>query len=184
MSRIGKQLIVLPSGVEASVDGKHVMIKGPNGQLELYVHDNATVSITDGDAGKEIAVAMVDLDSKLNRSLWGTMRSNIANMVKGVTEGFSKQLEVNGVGYKVALQGNSLNLHLGYSHEINFVLPDGISAEVEKNVITVKGIDKQLVGHTAAEIRKLRKPEPYKGKGIKYMDEVIRRKAGKAAKAS
>ncbi|NQV12358.1 50S ribosomal protein L6 [Candidatus Uhrbacteria bacterium] len=184
MSRIGKQLIVLPSGVEASVEGKHVTVKGPKGQLELDVHKNATVSIADGEAGKEIAVAMTDLESKLNRSLWGTMRSNIANMVKGVTEGFSKQLEVNGVGYKVALQGNSLNLHLGYSHEIDFALPDGITAEVEKNVITVKGIDKQLVGHISAEIRKLRKPEPYKGKGIKYMDEVIRRKAGKAAKSA
>lgn len=184
MSRIGKQNIVVPGGVDVSVDGSHVVVKGPKGQLELDVHKNATVLVTDGEAGKEISVTMADLNSKLNRSLWGTMRSNIANMVHGVTEGFSKQLEVNGVGYKVALSGNSLKLSLGYSHEIDFALPEGMSAEVEKNVITVKGIDKQMVGHISAEIRKLRKPEPYKGKGIKYIDEVIRRKAGKAAKSA
>ncbi|HJN85357.1 MAG TPA: 50S ribosomal protein L6 [Patescibacteria group bacterium] len=184
MSRIGKQVIVIPSGVEVTLNGKHVAVKGPKGALELTVHKNASVSQADGESGKEITVVMDNLDSKLNRSLWGTTRSNIANMVQGVTDGFSKQLEVNGVGYKVALRGNVINLHLGYSHEINFDLPEGIKADVEKNVITISGPDKQLVGHTAAEIRKLRKPEPYKGKGIKYMDEVIRRKAGKAAKAA
>lgn len=184
MSRIGKKIIVVPNGVEVSINNKQVNVKGPKGELSLYVHNNSTAVVEERETGKVVTVAMDDLDSKLNRALWGTMRSNIANMVKGVTDGFSKQLEINGVGYKVALNGNALKLNLGYSHEINFPLPAGISAEVEKNVITVKGIDKQLVGHISAEIRKLRKPEPYKGKGIKYMDEVIRRKAGKAAKSA
>ncbi len=184
MSRIGKKPIVIPNGVEATVVDGHVSVKGPKGHLEIDTHPNMTVELKDAESGKEIAVTVEDLSTKLNRSLWGTTRSNIANLVTGVTDGFSKQLEVNGVGYKVALNGNVINLHLGYSHEINFKLPDGVSAEVEKNVITLSGPNKQTVGQTAAEIRKLRKPEPYKGKGIKYMDEVIRRKAGKAAKSA
>ena len=184
MSRIGKKPIVIPSGVEATVSSHHVSVKGPKGQLEIDVHPNTTIELIDGESGKEITVLVEDLSTKLNRSLWGTTRSNIANLVIGVTDGFSKQLEVNGVGYKVALSGSMLKLSLGYSHDIDFKLPDGVSAEVEKNVITLHGADKQMVGQTAAEIRKLRKPEPYKGKGIKYIDEVIRRKAGKAAKSA
>ncbi len=184
MSRIGKQPVVLPSGVEATVEGRKVTIKGPLGQLETTVHMNAKVALGDGGSGKELAVTMVDLESKLNRSLWGTTRTVLDNMVIGVTEGYKKQLEVNGVGYKVALQGAGIRLDVGFSHPVEYKLPEGIKAEVEKNVITISGIDKQKVGQVAAEIRKVRKPEPYKGKGIKYMDEVIRRKAGKAAKAA
>lgn len=184
MSRIGKQPIVIPAGVEATVNGTHVAIKGPKGQLERDVHKNAILELRDGESGKEIVVTMTDLKSKLNRSLWGTVRTVIANMVIGVVEGYSKQLEVNGVGYKVALQGDSIRLDVGFSHQVNYKLPEGIKAEVEKNVITVSGIDKERVGQVAAEIRKIKKPEPYKGKGIKYMDEVIRRKAGKAAKTA
>lgn len=184
MSRIGKQPIVLPAGVEASVDGTRVTVKGPKGQLDLDVHANAQIAVVDGENGKEVQVTMVDLKSKLNRSLWGTIRSRVQNMVVGVTEGYTKKLEVNGVGYKVAVNGNTVRLDVGFSHPVEYALPDGVSAEVEKNLITLTSIDKQLLGQTAAEIRKVRKPEPYKGKGIKYDDEVIRRKAGKAAKAA
>ena len=184
MSRIGKQPVVLPAGVEASVEGSAVTVKGPKGQLSTDVHENAKVSVVDGENGKQVVVEMENLDTKLNRSLWGTTRTNINNMVVGVTEGFKKQLEVNGVGYKVALQGKGLKLEVGFSHPVEYAMPEGVTAEVDKNIITVSGIDKQLVGHVAAEIRKIKKPEPYKGKGIKYIDEVIRRKAGKAAKTA
>ena len=165
------------------VDGV-VTVRGPKGQLERSMHANARAEVRDGENGKEVVVTMEDLKSKLNRSLWGTMRTVIANMVVGVTEEYSKQLEVNGVGYKVALQGDSIKLDVGFSHSVNYKLPEGVKAVVEKNVITLSGIDKERVGQTAAEIRKVRKPEPYKGKGIKYMDEVIQRKAGKAAKTA
>ena len=176
--------MVLPNGVEATVNGQTVTVKGPKGQLETTLHANAKASVIDGEAGKEIAVEMADLSSKLNRSLWGTTRSNIQNMVTGVTEGYTKKLEVNGVGYKVAVSGSKLTLNVGYSHPVDYQLPESVKAEVEKNLITLTSIDKQLLGQVAAEIRKVRKPEPYKGKGIKYDDEIIRRKAGKAAKAA
>lgn len=176
--------MVLPNGVEATVNGQTVTVKGPKGQLETTLHANAKASVSDGEAGKEITVEMIDLDSKLNRSLWGTTRSNIQNMVTGVTEGYTKKLEVNGVGYKVAVSGSKLTLNVGYSHPVDYQLPESVKAEVEKNLITLTSIDKQLLGQVAAEIRKVRKPEPYKGKGIKYDDEIIRRKAGKAAKAA
>ncbi|OGL71739.1 50S ribosomal protein L6 [Candidatus Uhrbacteria bacterium RIFCSPLOWO2_01_FULL_53_9] len=184
MSRIGKNPVVIPANVETRINDGVVSMKGPNGTLEQTMHAHARVELRDGGTGKELVVTMVDLDSKENRSLWGTMRTLLQNMVTGVTEGFKKQLEVNGVGYKVALQGNGLKLDVGFSHSIMYALPDGVKAEVEKNIITLSGASKALVGQTAAEIRKVRPPEPYKGKGIKYVDEVIRRKAGKAAKAS
>lgn len=184
MSRIGKQPVVIPSGVELTVNGSTVTVKGPKGQLETTLHANASVTVADGEAGKEATVVMTDLNSKLNRSLWGTTRSNLQNMIVGVTEGYTKQLEVNGVGYKVAVNGNTVKLDVGFSHPVEYKLPEGVKAEAEKNLITLTSIDKQLVGQVAAEIRKVRKPEPYKGKGIKYVDEVIRRKAGKAAKAA
>ncbi|PIR47564.1 50S ribosomal protein L6 [Candidatus Uhrbacteria bacterium CG10_big_fil_rev_8_21_14_0_10_50_16] len=183
MSRIGKQPILLPSGVEATVNGMNVTIKGGKGQLQTSVHANATVELRSGEEGNELVVTMADLDSKLNRSLWGTTRSNLQNMVTGVQTPYQKKLEVNGVGYKVAVNGQTIRLDVGFSHPVEYKLPEGISAEVEKNLITLTGIDKQIVGQVAAEIRKVRKPEPYKGKGIKYLDEIVRRKAGKAAKA-
>ncbi|HBU27907.1 TPA: 50S ribosomal protein L6 [Candidatus Uhrbacteria bacterium] len=183
MSRIGKQPILLPAGVEAKVNGTEVIIKGSKGQLQAHVHANTSVEVRSGEEGNELVVTMTDLDSKLNRSLWGTTRSNLQNMVSGVQEPYVKKLEVNGVGYKVAVNGQTIKLDVGYSHPVEYKLPEGITAEVVKNLITLTGINKQLVGQVAAEIRKVRKPEPYKGKGIKYLDEVVRRKAGKAAKA-
>ncbi|MEK7529419.1 MAG: 50S ribosomal protein L6 [Patescibacteria group bacterium] len=184
MSRIGKNPVLIPSNVDVSMNGLAVSVKGPNGTLEMRMHPQSHVEMRDGESGKELVVTMAHLDSKENRALWGTMRTLLQNMIVGVTEGFKKQLEVNGVGYKVALQGNGLKLDVGFSHSVEYRLPEGVKVEVEKNLITLSGASKALVGQTAAEIRKIRKPEPYKGKGIKYVDEVIRRKAGKAAKAS
>jgi len=178
MSRIGKKIIIIPSGVEVKIDGRNVNIKGPKGALKFTVHPK--VLLEQSDDG--ISVNVSNPADKLERSLWGTNRKLIANMVDGVTQGFEKKLEVNGVGYKVAISGNKLTLNVGFSHPVDFNLPEGVLATVEKNNITLSSIDKQLVGEAAAQIRKIRKPEPYKGKGIKYSDEQIRRKAGKAAK--
>ncbi len=176
--------MVLPAGVEATVAGNDVTIKGPKGSLSVALHSHAKVAVGEAEGAKALTVTMTATESTLDRALWGTMRANLRNAVEGVTKGFEKQLEMNGVGYKVALNGRTLKLDVGFSHPVLYPLPDGINAAVEKNVITLTGIDKQLVGHTAAEIRKIRKPEPYKGKGIKYMEETIRRKAGKAAKSA
>lgn len=184
MSRIGKKPIVIPPGVKVVNESGLVTVTGPKGTLQTRMHPLAQVEVRAGAAGEEVVITMEETKSKLGRSLWGTMRTLIDNMVIGVTQGYSVSLEVNGVGYKVALGGKGLKLELGYSHPIEFVLPEGIKAAVEKNIITLVGADKQMVGNTAAHIRKLRPPEPYKGKGIKRVDEVIRRKAGKAAKSA
>ena len=177
MSRIGKQPINIPSGVEVTIAGDMIKVKGPKGELEQKIHPKVKIE-KNGDV---ITVSVANPEDKEDRSLWGLFGSLVQNMVTGVTAGFFKKLEVNGVGYKVALSGKKLVLNLGYSHPIEFEMPAGTSAEVVKNVIIVNGIDKQVVGATAAKIRSFRKPEPYKGKGIKYIDEVIRRKAGKTA---
>lgn len=180
MSRIGKQPIIIPSGVTVSVDGKVLTVKGGKGELHQLLHPVANVVIGEG----VMNVVIQNIDDKDQRAIWGLMRSLVQNMIIGVTQGFEKKLEFNGVGYKVAVAGNQVNMSLGYSHPIEFKLPEGVSAVAEKNLLTLSGIDKQLVGETAARIRRHRKPEPYKGKGIKYQDEVIRRKAGKAAKSA
>ena len=180
MSRVGKKPVRIPSGVEVRIEGDRVKVKGPKGSLEVAIHPHVTVSIDNG----EVRVTVKDENDVSDRALWGLFVRLIENMVKGVTEGFEKKLEINGVGYKVSVQGKVLKLEVGFSHEVDFPVPEGLEISVEKNVITVSGIDKQLVGETAARIRRVRKPEPYKGKGIKYADEVIRRKAGKASKAS
>ena len=179
MSRIGKMPIVIPAGVEVNVnDANTVTVKGPKGTLTQNVHKNITVSVE----GSEILVTRPN-DEKENRALHGLSRSLIANMVKGVTEGFTKNLEVNGVGYRAAKQGKKLTLNLGYSHPVEMEDPEGIETVMEgQNKIIVKGISKEKVGQYAAEIRDKRRPEPYKGKGIKYADEVIRRKVGKTGK--
>lgn len=177
MSRIGKKPIVIPKGVEIVIGKDSLRVKGPKGELEHFIHPKVKFEKKDN----ELITAVANQLDKEERSLWGLFGSLAQNMVKGVTEGFEKKLEVNGVGYKAALSGNKLTLNVGYSHPVDFELPEGIAGEVEKNIITIKGIDKQLVGQVAAQIRKIRKPEPYKGKGIKYIDEVIRRKAGKTA---
>jgi large subunit ribosomal protein L6 len=180
MSRVGKKPIIIPAAVEVTVKDSAVTVKGPKGALTQKVDPSVKVEIQD----KEIVISVAEPEEKRQRAYWGLFRKLIANMVQGVVSGFEKKLEINGVGYRVALQGNTLVLNLGFSHPIKFPLPAGISALVDNNQITISGVDRQLVGEVAANIRKLRKPEPYKGKGIKYVGEVIRRKAGKAAKAA
>ncbi len=179
MSRVGKKILPIPKGVDVTIDGKVVRAKGPKGELSLTMHPRVSASIADG----VLTVDVTDHEYVKDRALWGLTRRLIENMVVGVSKGYEKKLEVNGIGFKVSLAGKILKLDVGFSHEVDFPIPAGVAITVEKNVITVTGIDKQLVGEISAQIRKVKKPEPYKGKGIKYVDEVIRRKAGKAAKA-
>ena len=178
MSRIGNKAITVPSGVEVKIDGHKITVKGPKGTLEREVHKNISLEMNENT----IKVIRKD-DEPSNRSLHGLTRTLINNMIIGVTEEYSKELQINGVGYRVAKQGNNLNLTLGYSHPVIFEAPAGITFDVPNpNTIIVKGIDKELVGQTAAVIRTKRPPEVYRGKGIKYADEVIRRKEGKTGK--
>lgn len=177
MSRVGKIIREIPAGVSVDVQDDFVSVKGPKGELKLKNHPLVDVILE----GNTVRVQVKNEEKKEERALWGTYSSLLGGMIKGVSEGFKKQLEINGVGYRVALKGNDLNLEVGFSHPVEFKCPEGIKFSVEKNVITVEGADKQLVGEIAAQIRKIRKPEPYKGKGIKYVEEVIRRKAGKTA---
>lgn len=174
MSRIGKLPIDIPEKVEVKVDGTKVSVKGPKGALEYNFIDLVNIDLKD----KQVTVTPKN-DSAKSRSMWGTTRTLISNMVNGVSTGFTKSLEFNGVGYKASVSGKVLTLNLGYSHPIEYQLPEGIEAKVTKNVIDIHGSDKELVGFAAAKIRSMRKPEPYKGKGVKYIDEVIVRKAGK-----
>jgi len=174
MSRIGKQPIGIPEKVEVKVNGSTVDVKGPKGQLSYTFRKEVKVEMAD----KALKVTPVD-QSATARSMWGLSRTILGNMVTGVTTGFVKSLEFNGVGYKAAVSGSNLTLNLGYSHPIDYVLPKGIEAKVNKNVIEFHGCDKELVGFVAAQVRSYREPEPYKGKGLKYTDETIIRKAGK-----
>ena len=177
MSRIGKLPIAIPSGVTITIDPEFITVAGSKGTLKQFTMPGVTVTQEDGS----VIVTRIN-DEPKNRSKHGLMRSLVNNMVVGVSQGFSKQLEINGVGFRVALAGNGLKMNLGFSHEVNYALPQGVTATVEQNVITVTGIDKQQVGQVAAEIRSLKKPEPYKGKGIKYVGERIIRKSGKSGK--
>jgi len=175
MSRIGKKPVAVPSGVTATVDGQLVKVKGSKGELSFVVPDNVSVSHADG----AISVTPRD-ETKRARAMWGMSRSQVANLVKGVTVGYEKKLEINGVGYKAAIAGPVLKLSLGFSHDVDYPIPQGIQIATPKPTeIVVTGIDKQKVGQTAAEIREFRGPEPYKGKGVKYVDEFIFRKEGK-----
>lgn len=174
MSRIGKQPIAVLEKVNVAISDRKVDVKGPKGALSFTHHEGVTVAQEEN----KIVVKPVDASNK-NRALWGLTRTLVNNMVVGVTTGFTKTLEFNGVGYKAVLKGKTLVLNLGYSHPINYDLPEGVDAKVTKNVIEVSGCNKELVGFAAAKIRSFRKPEPYKGKGIKYSDETIIRKAGK-----
>jgi len=174
MSKIGKKTIQIPKGVEINISGNSVSVKGPKGELKRSVNKNIIVSLK----GNELTVGLKEGG---DASLWGLTRMLIANMIKGVIDGFEKTLEFEGIGYKANVKGGDLELSLGYSHLIYLKAPAGISFKVEKNVIKINGIDKELVGHVAAEIRSKRLPEPYKGKGIKYAGEIIRRKSGKKA---
>jgi large subunit ribosomal protein L6 len=175
MSRIGKRPVALPKGVTASVEGQTVKVKGPKGELKAILVDHVEASMDEGG----VVVAPRD-ESKRARSAWGLSRTLVNNMVTGVSQGYTSQLEINGVGYRAAVQGKNLQLQLGYSHDVVFPIPAGIDVKCEKPTsITVSGIDKQLVGHVAAVIRDYRPPEPYKGKGVKYAEEKIQRKEGK-----
>lgn len=179
MSRVGKKPVILPQGVTAELKDRTLTVSGPKGNLMLALHPKVQVAVT----GSEITIDVAKKDDKKERALWGLFRSLAQNLVDGVVKGFEKKLEVNGVGFKVAIAGSKLTLNLGFSHPIDVEIPKDLQVAVEKNVITISGTDKQRVGQFAAEVRDLRKPEPYKGKGIKYEDEVILRKAGKVVKA-
>jgi large subunit ribosomal protein L6 len=175
MSRVGKKPVAVPSGVTASVDGQVVNVKGPKGSLSLVLH---------GDVAAKVEAAEIKVDPRVDtqraRAMWGTYRSLLANVMEGVTKGFERRLEITGVGYRAAAQGKNLRLQLGYSHDVNFPVPEGIEVKTpDANTVEISGIDKQKVGQVAAEIRRWRKPEPYKGKGIKYRGEYIFRKEGK-----
>ena len=175
MSRIGKKAVELASGVSASVSGQTIEVKGPKGTRSFKATDDVTITVDGQSASVEPRGK-----SKRARQQWGMTRTMVANLATGVTEGFKKELEINGVGYRAQMQGNTLKLSLGYSHDVNFEVPEGVTVTAAKPTeITVEGIDQQLVGQVAANIRAWRKPEPYKGKGIKYKDEYIFRKEGK-----
>jgi large subunit ribosomal protein L6 len=175
MSRLGKKPIPAPAGVTVTVKGQEVSVKGPKGALSFRAHDDVAVSFGDG------AIAVKPRhETARARALWGTTRAVLANQVKGVTQGFEKSLEMTGVGYRAAMQGKNLQMQLGYSHEINYVPPEGITLATPKPTeVKISGIDAQIVGQVAAEIRSYRPPEPYKGKGVRYAGEHIRRKEGK-----
>jgi large subunit ribosomal protein L6 len=177
MSRIGKQPIAIPSGIEVTLDGTTITVKKGNKSATIPTHGRVDVEIADGNV-----VFTRKGEDKESSAFWGTYRALTNNAIVGLDQGYKKTLEINGVGYRAAVKGNILELQLGYSHPINFEIPAGIEITVEKNIITVLGADKQQVGQTAAIIRGFRKPEPYKGKGVKYTDETIVRKAGKTAK--
>jgi len=183
MSRVGKKAIEIPRGVEVKINvteiGSQVNIKGPKGSLGLVLHKGVAIEQKDN----QLIFTVKNPELGTDKALWGLSRTLVNNIIIGVVEGFSKELEINGVGFKVALQGKKLVFNVGFSHQVEYELPAGISAEVEKNNIKLSGIDKQLLGQVTAEIRSIKKPEPYKGKGIKYIDEQIRRKAGKVVKA-
>jgi large subunit ribosomal protein L6 len=176
MSRIGKKPVLVPAGVTANLEGQTLSVKGPKGTLSMTMLDELVrTSVEDG----QISVQPVN-DSQRSRAAWGMQRTNVLNLVTGVTEGFTKVLEITGVGYRAAAQGKNLRLQLGYSHDVNYAIPDGIDVKTpDPNTVEITGIDKQKVGQVAAEIRRWRKPEPYKGKGIKYRGEFIFRKEGK-----
>ena len=184
MSRIGKNPVSIPDGVEIQINGQDVKAKGKLGELSLTVHDEVAVEMgevanDDGKTSKVVKLSPKN-DSRFAGQIWPTMRTLINNIVVGVSEGYKKELEIKGVGYRANLQGQDLVLSLGFSHEVKYRVPDGIKVEVEKQVgITITGIDKQQVGHVAAKIRGFKPPEPYKGKGIRYADEYILRKEGK-----
>ena len=177
MSRVGKQPIAVPSGVTITVDADEITVAGSKGTLKQFTMPDITVK----QEGEQVLVTRANDEPKI-RAKHGLMRSLVNNMVVGVSTGFSKKLEINGVGFRVAAQGADLKLNLGFSHDVIYKMPAGVTAAIEQNTITVNGIDKQQVGQVAAEIRALKKPEPYKGKGIKYADERIIRKSGKSGK--
>ena len=182
MSRIGKKPITVPAGVEITLDGVRVGVTGPRGRLERVFPESMAFSMESGDDGTVLTVSRPD-DQRDNRALHGLSRALLANMVQGVAEGYRRELQIVGVGYRAALKGSNLELQLGFSHPVSVEAPEGITFEVpEPTRIVVSGVEKELVGQIAADIRKLRPPEPYKGKGVRHLNEQVRRKAGKAGK--
>lgn len=177
MSRLGKLPIKVPADVQVKIEGDLVTVKGPKGELKRNIIPKIAVKLENS----EVTVSIINPKNKRENALWGLYWNLVRNMIIGVKDGFEKKLEINGVGYKVAGGGKKLTFQVGFSHPVEFVLPEGIDSKVEGNVITVNGADKELLGEIASQIRGIKKPEPYKGKGIKYVDEVIRRKEGKAA---
>lgn len=178
MSRIGKLPVEIPAGVTIQIEGRKATATGPKGVLSIGLPKHVKLA----QSATEVTVSKAD-ETNMAQEQWGLTRTLIANLVHGVAEGFTKQLEIQGVGYRVSISGSTINLALGYSHPIEYKLPEGILATAENNIITISGMSKQQVGQVAAEIRSYRKPEPYKGKGIRYVGEHVRRKAGKAAAA-
>jgi len=177
MSRIGKKPVSIPTGMEVTIDGTKLVFKKGNSQKELDTFNRVNLNIENNS----IVLTRIGEDRQ-SSAYWGTYRALAANIIVGLTTGYEKKLEINGVGYRAAVKGNVIELQLGFSHPVNYDIPEGISINVEKNIISIKGSDKQQVGQIAAEIRAFRPPEPYKGKGVKYSDETIIRKAGKTAK--
>jgi large subunit ribosomal protein L6 len=177
MSRLGKLAIKIPSDVQVKIEGDLVTVKGPKGELKRKLIPQIAIKMGEG----ELFVNIINPKNKRENALWGLYWNLIKNMIIGVKEGFEKKLEINGVGFKVAGAGKKLTFNVGFSHPVEYILPATIDAKVEENVVTVTGVDKELLGQIANQIRNIKKPEPYKGKGIKYVDEVIRRKEGKAA---
>ncbi|MBM3260913.1 50S ribosomal protein L6 [Candidatus Kaiserbacteria bacterium] len=178
MSRLGKKSIHIPSGTEVAVSGHEITVKGKNGTLKKSIHPAVSIMVADGAVSVSPATS-----SRLSKALWGTYAAHVGNMLKGASTAFSKKLEVQGIGYKVELSGKTLNLSVGFSHPVKVEIPEGISVTVEKNTITISGADKDAVGQFAANVRAIKKPEPYKGKGIRYEGEVVRMKEGKKAGA-
>jgi large subunit ribosomal protein L6 len=179
MSRIGKKPISIPEHATIAVADHLIVLKGPKGELSMLLHPDMNITVE-----QNMAHIAPRLENKKSAALWGLYRSLVANMVEGVTKGFEKKLEIDGIGYRVAMEGTGLLMQLGFSHPVRIAAPEGIQFQVERNVITVSGIDKAKVGEVAARIRALKKPEPYKGKGIHYRGEIIRRKAGKKSGTS
>ncbi|MCX7778977.1 MAG: 50S ribosomal protein L6 [Patescibacteria group bacterium] len=180
MSRIGKKIIEIPQGVEVKIEDDFLVVKGQKGELREKMHPAIVLEIKD----KFLQVKLKNPENKKERALWGTFQRIISNMVLGVSQGFEKKLELIGIGYRAEVLGNKLVLNVGFSHPVEFILPKNVEAKVEKNILTLFSIDKQLLGETAAQIRKIRKPEPYKGTGIRYFGELVRKKAGKKAVAA
>jgi large subunit ribosomal protein L6 len=179
MSRIGKKSVTVPDGVEVNISSRKISVKGPKGSLDFEFHPDVEVIVED----KEVVVK-ARKKTKQARSLWGLTRMLVSNMIDGVTKGFEKQLELQGVGYRMAVQGKKLNLALGFSHPVEVDVPEGLEAKIDKNILTISGIDKQKVGQLTATVRALKKVEPYKGKGFRYVGEVVRKKVGKKATAA
>ncbi|MBI4050420.1 MAG: 50S ribosomal protein L6 [Candidatus Doudnabacteria bacterium] len=179
MSKIGKKPIVIPDGVQVNIAGSAVKVKGPGGELDLRLHPKVHVEVS----GSSAKVSVKNPDDRRQKALWGTFRAILQNMVAGAGRAFERRLEIVGVGYKAAVSGNKLVLNIGYSHPVEIEIPAELEVKVEKNTVSVAGADKQAVGQFAASLRSRRPPEPYKGKGLRYHDEVVRRKAGKVTKA-